>query len=187
MSKDLDPQVAEKAKSDEKPEVPEKKAEVEAAQVARAEDQPAAMAQTSRDRVHVARNLNDLVTKIFTAPAQLQEQALKQHALEEVIHRLLIIGLMTSAALMLTGLGLDLFLHRDMPTAVPDIREVFQRVASLRPSGFLALGLLVLIATPILRVAASVVTFILERDWRYTFITFLVLMIVITSVMLGKG
>jgi uncharacterized membrane protein len=61
------------------------------------------------------------------------------------------------------------------------------RVAALRPSGFLALGLLVLIATPIFRVIASIFVFIYERDWRFVVITFIVFLIVMISVVFGKG
>ena len=63
----------------------------------------------------------------------------------------------------------------------------FVRVVSLRPSGFLALGLLVLIATPILRVVGSILAFIYERDWRFAGITFLVLIIVMVSLVLGEA
>ncbi|MEW5961743.1 MAG: DUF1634 domain-containing protein, partial [Chloroflexota bacterium] len=124
--------------------------------------------------VHVAPNLLGLVTGIpLTAT---ETQAVKeQRQLNEVIHRMLVIGLAVSTILMLTGLGLDLLLKRDVPTAVPRFNEVFGRVAALRPSGFLALGLLVLIATPILRVAGSILAFLYERDWRFAGITFLVL------------
>lgn len=49
------------------------------------------------------------------------------------------------------------------------------------------LGLLILLATPVLRVAVSVVTFALERDWRYVAITATVLAILVLSFVLGKG
>ena len=99
----------------------------------------------------------------------------------------LIIGLAISTILMLIGIGLDIALQRDIPTAVPDFRDVFARVAALRPSGFLALGLLVLIATPVLRVIGSIFAFIYERDWRYAGITFLVLVVVLVSLVLGEA
>ena len=70
---------------------------------------------------------------------------------------------------------------------MPDFGDVFNRVFALRPSGFLALGLLMLIATPILRVIGSILVFLYERDWRYAGITCLVLAIVIVSLVLGKG
>jgi uncharacterized membrane protein len=55
------------------------------------------------------------------------------------------------------------------------------------PLAVIALGLLVLIATPVLRVAVSIVTFALERDWVYVAITTLVLCILIASFLLGAG
>jgi uncharacterized membrane protein len=99
----------------------------------------------------------------------------------------LIIGVAISTALMLVGIGLDLIYQRDLPMAVPDVGEVLQRVVSLRPSGFLALGLLALIATPILRVMRSIIAFVYERDWRYAGVTTLVLLALIISLLLSKG
>jgi uncharacterized membrane protein len=64
---------------------------------------------------------------------------------------------------------------------------VGQGLAQGDPLAIIALGLLVLLATPVLRVAVSVVTFALERDWRYTAITLLVLAILVLSFFLGKG
>jgi len=47
--------------------------------------------------------------------------------------------------------------------------------------------LLVLIATPILRVAGSIFAFLHERDFLYAGITAFVLLIVLASLLLGKG
>ncbi|KPV49515.1 hypothetical protein SE17_32180 [Kouleothrix aurantiaca] len=107
--------------------------------------------------------------------------------MNEIVHGVLIIGLATSTALMLLGLGLALFYQRDLPTAVPNIGDVLGRVAALRPSGFLALGLLVLIATPILRVVGSIGAFVYERDWRFAAITSLVLAVLAVSLLFGRG
>ncbi len=104
-----------------------------------------------------------------------------------MVHGVLLAGLVISTALMVAGLGLGLMYQRDLPTAVPDLGEVFQRVVALRPSGFLALGLLVLIATPILRVVGSMVAFVYERDWRFAGVTTLVLVVVLVSLVLGHG
>jgi uncharacterized membrane protein len=51
----------------------------------------------------------------------------------------------------------------------------------------IALGLLALLLTPVLRVLVSVVMFALERDWLYTGITLLVFVILIVSFLLGRG
>ena len=51
----------------------------------------------------------------------------------------------------------------------------------------MVLGLMLLVATPVLRVAVSVIAFGLERDMRYVIITLIVLAILITSFLLGRG
>jgi uncharacterized membrane protein len=47
--------------------------------------------------------------------------------------------------------------------------------------GLIQMGLLILIATPVARVALSVIAYISERDWLYTAITLLVLGILLYS------
>ncbi len=77
-------------------------------------------------------------------------------------------------------------IHR--PLALPHTPgDVFAGLAQAKPYAVIALGLLVLIATPVLRVAASVVTFLWERDLLYAFITAYVLAVLIVSFFLGKG
>jgi uncharacterized membrane protein len=77
-------------------------------------------------------------------------------------------------------------IHR--PLALPETPgEVLAGVAQGKPYAVIALGLLVLIATPVLRVAASVVTFLLERDLLYAVITAYVLVVLVVSFFLGKG
>jgi uncharacterized membrane protein len=55
------------------------------------------------------------------------------------------------------------------------------------PLAIVALGLLLLLATPVIRVAVSVVAFALEHDRQYVLITLLVLFILLVSFFLGKG
>lgn len=136
--------------------------------------------------VHVAPNLMHLVTGLFTTEAE-QQAAKEQRDLNEIVHQVLVVGLLVSTALMLIGLGLDLMSGRETPTTASSFRETFQRVLALRPSGFLTLGLLVLIATPILRVIGSIAAFAYERDWSYALITLLVLIVVIISLITGHG
>ncbi len=55
------------------------------------------------------------------------------------------------------------------------------------PLSIIALGLLLLLLTPVMRVAVSIGAFAIERDWRYVAITAIVLAILIISFLLGKG
>jgi uncharacterized membrane protein len=109
------------------------------------------------------------------------------HELDRVVHGILAVGLGVSAALMVAGVLLGVVLGRAMPESMPAIGEIPARIAALRPSGFLALGLLVLITTPVLRVVGSVLAFAHERDWRYAGVTALVLLVLTASLLVGRG
>jgi uncharacterized membrane protein len=146
---------------------------------------PTEAARQRRARVHVADNLMDLVS-VSAEPEEASARK-QQHDLNHVMHQVLVIGLAISTALMVIGIVLDLFLQREIPQTVPNVRDVFQRVLAVRPSGFLALGLLVLIATPILRVIGSIGAFVYEREWRYAAITIFVLAVMTISILLGHG
>jgi uncharacterized membrane protein len=143
-------------------------------------------AKAESSEVTVVPNLSDLVTGKIEAVED--EHAVRRaHNLNEVVHHVLIFGLALSTVLILIGLGLDLVDHRQVPTNVPGFLEALRRTAALRPSGFLTLGLLVLVATPILRVIGSTLAFLYERDWRYAAITVFVLVVVSLSLLLGQG
>ena len=60
-------------------------------------------------------------------------------------------------------------------------------LVALDPAAYLSLGLIVLIATPFVRVAGSIVAFARERDRRYVLVTAVVLAVMCLSVVLGKA
>jgi uncharacterized membrane protein len=66
--------------------------------------------------------------------------------------------------------------------ATTDFSNLPARLASLESLAISQLGLLVLLATPVARVAASVIGFALERDRLYAAITLAVLLILLTSI-----
>jgi uncharacterized membrane protein len=73
-------------------------------------------------------------------------------------------------------------------TAVPTtLAEIAQGLIALRGQAIVALGLLILIATPIFRVAVSISAFAIERDWTYMLITTTVLLVLLLSFFLGKA
>ena len=65
--------------------------------------------------------------------------------------------------------------------------EVLQGLAQLSGQAVIVVGLLILVATPVLRVAVSIVGFIYERDWTFVAITSIVLGMLILSFVLGKA
>jgi len=102
-------------------------------------------------------------------------------------------GVLLSAVII--ALGVVLFYARYLAaggrisqvTYPHTVAAVFAGLGHGDPLAVIALGLLVLLLTPVLRVLVSVVTFALERDWRYTGITLLVFIILIVSFLLGRG
>ena len=112
---------------------------------------------------------------------------------ELIISHVLRGGVLLSAAIILAGVVL-LYLRAfaaegsEAVSAFPHtLPSVEQGLAHGDPLAIIVLGLLVLLATPVVRVAVSIVAFLLERDWRYVIITSLVLLILLLSFVLGKG
>jgi uncharacterized membrane protein YfcA/uncharacterized membrane protein len=96
-------------------------------------------------------------------------------------------GVMLSAAVILFGLILFPFRAGGVSTerllTFPQtLSEVWAGLLVLRAQAIITLGLLLLIATPVLRVAVSVAAFALERDRRYVVITLGVLAILLVSI-----
>ena len=106
-----------------------------------------------------------------------------------LIIRTLRIGVAISAALIL--LGLTLFLSggqsgypgESYPTQVA---EIISGALALKPFAVISLGLVLLIMTPIMRVAASIGAFWLEKDWLYAGISTFVFTTLLISFIFGK-
>jgi uncharacterized membrane protein len=71
------------------------------------------------------------------------------------------------------------------PAYLEHVAGVLGAALSLRSEGVIQFGLLVLIAVPILRVAVSVIAYLLERDWLYVCVTALVLAVLLFSLLGG--
>ncbi len=100
------------------------------------------------------------------------------------------IGVSLSAVIILLGIVLlptwPGGLSPERVLAFPQtLGQVAAGLLVLRPQAIITLGLLLLIATPIVRVAASIVAFAFERDRRYVIITSIVLIILLLSLFLG--
>jgi uncharacterized membrane protein len=88
--------------------------------------------------------------------------------LERWLGKILGIGAVTSTALLAAGLVLQLVHVR------PDVADTLTHV-----------GLIILIATPVARVVASVVDFTMSRDWVFVTLTSLVLIILLGSLLVA--
>jgi uncharacterized membrane protein len=112
--------------------------------------------------------------------------------LERIISIVLRTGVIISAVVVLLGGTCYLVRHANEPAdyhvfrgAAEEYRSVRAILHAMGPSNCRAIiqfGLLILIATPIARVAFSLVGFTLERDRTYVVITSIVLAVLIYSV-----
>ncbi|MGA2965123.1 MAG: DUF1634 domain-containing protein [Terriglobales bacterium] len=116
--------------------------------------------------------------------------------IEVILGNLLRSGVLLSAAIVLWGACIYLFRHahepadyrvfRGEPSDFRTIPGVLQSALNGHGRGWIQLGLLFLIATPIARVAFSIVGFAMERDRMYVAFTLIVLAILLYS-LLGSG
>lgn len=102
------------------------------------------------------------------------------------------VGVVLSAIIILVGLSLLItqggILGAQQLQAFPHtLNQVWSNLLVLQPQAIIELGLILLIATPVLRVVISVIAFNMEHDRRYVIIALLLLAILMTSFMLGKG
>jgi uncharacterized membrane protein len=109
-----------------------------------------------------------------------------------MVSYVLTIGITISAAVIATGFALALVFgwRTSLTGGAPGTSDLAafsampSGLAALRPSAITQLGLALLLATPVVRVMASVVGFALEEDRLYVAITTLVLAILLGSIFL---
>ena len=116
-------------------------------------------------------------------------------SIEYMISIVLRIGVLVSGSVVLIGGVYYLALHgseaeshrifRGTPAIDRILPQIVQGAVELRPRSIIQLGLLLLIATPILRVAFSLVGFAIERDRAYVIITSIVLAVLLYSLISG--
>jgi uncharacterized membrane protein len=73
------------------------------------------------------------------------------------------------------------------PAELRTIEGIFAEVLAFHGRGLIQLGLLLLIATPVARVAFSVGAFLYERDWKYVAVSVLVLSLLFYSLFSGHS
>jgi len=115
---------------------------------------------------------------------------------DELIGNLLRVGVTLAAAVVLLGGTLYLFRHGlaaphyqvfvGEPAGLRSVSGIVRDALALRGRGLIQLGLLLLIATPVARVAFSVVAFAMQRDRLYVAVALIVLAVLMYSLMGGR-
>ena len=108
--------------------------------------------------------------------------------LELFVSNILRTGVIVSAALIITGLGLFMITGDTCyPNGEASLNWIIYGDPFFAPSHILFLGFLTLVTTPLLRVAASVIAYLIEKDWIYASITGFVLAVLLIGMILGLG
>jgi uncharacterized membrane protein len=115
----------------------------------------------------------------------------------EIMGRLLRTGVILAAAFVMAGGVIYLVRHpgpvtnyrvfQGEPEELRTVSGIFRGAFALHGRGLIQLGLLILIATPIARVAFSVVAFLYQQDWMYVAVTLMVLGLLVYSLLGGGG
>ncbi len=117
---------------------------------------------------------------------------------EIVISLVLRWGVLVSGTVIFIGMALVLARHNTLGTTwdlrhliffdpagrfyTPDLGVILSQAVRLDPFAIIEVGLLLLIAAPVMRVAVSILLFALEKDKLYVIITSLVLAILLFSI-----
>lgn len=113
--------------------------------------------------------------------------------IEIILGNLLRIGVIASALVVVAGGAVYLIRHgfemphysifKGEPAIIKDVPGIYKGVLELRSIAIIQLGILLLIATPVMRVVFSVVAFLYEKDLMYVFFTLIVLAVLIFSLL----
>jgi uncharacterized membrane protein len=122
------------------------------------------------------------------------------HKVEIMLSMILRTGVIASLAIILAGTIVRFAHHHDYldsQSQLDDLRSretfphtigaVLTGVGQGRSDAIIAVGLLLLIATPVIRVAVSIIAFAYERDLVFVLLTTFVLGMLILSFLLGRA
>jgi len=122
---------------------------------------------------------------------------MKDKDMQVIIGWILRGGVMVSIILVFIGGVFFVYRHghsipdyrtfKGVPVFIHDFGGIVNGVINMKGQAIIQLGIVLLIATPVVRVAFSAVGFLLEKDYLYTFITLIVLLIILASMISGHA
>ena len=127
----------------------------------------------------------------------MRDESRTDHAMEQLIGRFLQFGVLLAAAVVLLGAMLLLVQHGGAPVSyavyqsepeqLRTIPGIIRGALALDSKAIVQLGLLLLIATPVFRVAFMLVAFVVQRDRIYVAISAIVLALLLYGLLLGRA
>lgn len=127
----------------------------------------------------------------------LPKRAWTEGKVERIVGNLLKLGVASAAAVVLAGAVFSLARHggsapdyhvfRGEPADLRGIGGILTDARSLGGRGLIQLGLLLLLATPVARVAFTVFAFARQRDWTYVAVALFVLAVLLYSLGAARG
>jgi len=119
------------------------------------------------------------------------------HAVEQTIGRFLQFGVMLAAGVVLLGATLLLVQHgrapasyavyHSAPEQLRTIGGIVRGALALDSRAIVQLGLVLLVATPVVRVAFMLIAFVVQRDTIYVAISAVVLALLLYGLLLGRA
>ncbi len=110
------------------------------------------------------------------------------YRLERWVHRTLLVGVAATGSLLLLGLVLLFARHEPRPEAPPPGLRILLRLAfSGSGLAIIDLALLILMATPVARVAVLAIGWAAEGNRRFAIVATVVLVLLGLSLVLGVG
>ena len=123
--------------------------------------------------------------------------SLKDKDMQSIIGWILRVGVAVSVVLVFIGGVFFVYRHgnsipdykkfKGVPDFIHSFGGILNGVITFKGQAIIQLGIILLIATPVMRVAFSAVGFLLEKDYLYTFITLIVLLIILASMRSGHA
>jgi uncharacterized membrane protein len=109
----------------------------------------------------------------------------KEHWVDHLIHHILLAGVLISAILLMSGLSIVLIQGTLLPEIAPIPSEILSHAFKANGVGLIYLGLLLLMMTPVARVAMLVYGYARIGWWRFALVSLLVLLLLVAGLVLG--
>jgi len=121
-----------------------------------------------------------------------KRDVIRDERMDLIIGNLLRIAVIISALFVIVGAVFYLWHHglekpnysvfAGVPKNLHNLGEIIEDAWRIKSLGIMQLGLLLLIFTPVARVAYSVIAFLIQRDYMYVVFTLIVLTILLLSI-----